>query len=193
MDTERAGAYTREERAAMIAKLHRSKTLFYERIVTQGALVLRPGVSALIEAARAQGVRLAVATTTSPTNVGTLLKSAFGTGAPDLFEVIAAGDSVARKKPAPDVYLSTLDQLDLPASDCLVIEDSQNGLRAALAASLTTVITPSLYTITEDFTGAARVVRSLAELCDSDAPSGGSAILKSLRLIHAHAFLRQEH
>lgn len=188
MDTERAGAYTREERAAMISKLHRAKTKFYERIVTQGALKLRPGVAALIEAACAEEVRLAVATTTSPTNVGTLLKSTLGPGAASIFEVIAAGDSVAKKKPAPDVYLSTLAQLELRAEDCLVIEDSYNGLRAALGAGLATVITPSAYTATEDFRGAARIVRSLTELGErSDPADRGRGILKALRTIHARA------
>jgi len=75
--------------------------------------------------------------------------------------VLACGDEVAAKKPAPDVFLLALDRLGLPAADCLAFEDSLNGLRSALAAGLEVIVTPSSYTDGEDFTGAARVLPDL--------------------------------
>lgn len=173
------------QRAELVATLHRAKTEFYERIIRQGAMRLRPGVAALISAARADGIRLAVATTTSAPNVLALVKATLGSDALAMFNVIAAGDSVARKKPAPDIYLSALAQLCLPASDCVAIEDSHNGLRAAVAANLVTVVTPSTYTVGEDFCGAAQVVDSLEILSESIAsPEIGTAILKAIRALH---------
>jgi len=178
-------ALTAAQRDELVATLHRVKTRFYERIIQQGAMRLRPGVAALIAAARADGIRLAVATTTSPPNVVALLKATLGPDALAMFDVIAAGDSVARKKPAPDIYVSALEQLSLPASDCVAIEDSHNGLRAAVAADLVTIVTPSTYTAGEDFSGAARVVDSLENLSTcGDVPEIGAGILKAIRGIH---------
>jgi HAD superfamily hydrolase (TIGR01509 family) len=176
---------TATQRAELVVTLHRIKTEFYERIIRQGAMRLRPGVAELIAAARAEGIRLAVATTTSPPNVLALLKATLGPNALAMFDVIAAGDSVARKKPAPDIYTSALAQLGLPASDCVAIEDSHNGLRAAIAADLATIVTPSTYTVGEDFHGAARVVDSLEDLSEGiDGPENGTAILKAIRALH---------
>ena len=187
MDMRRYGNdLSSSERKAFIERVHKSKTRYFERFVSQGALKLRPGVAELIDAARSEGVRLAIATTTSPANVDALLKSTMGKRASDVFDAVAAGDCVVRKKPAPDVYLETLGRLELLASECLVIEDSQNGLRAATAAGLTTVVTPTAYTETEDFRGASLVVRTLNSLVEGVSPLfAGRRILASLRNIHS--------
>lgn len=147
-----------------IAILHREKTQHYTRIVDGGGLELRPGVGALIAHARAEGMKLAIATTTSLANVEALLAAAFGPTGRDLFPVIVAGDMVAHKKPAPDVFMEALRQLDLAAGDCLALEDSVNGLRSALGAGLDTLVTPSAYTRDEDFTGAHAVLPDLGVL-----------------------------
>jgi beta-phosphoglucomutase-like phosphatase (HAD superfamily) len=76
---------------------------------------------------------------------------------------VFAGDIVAHKKPAPDIYLLALDQLGLGPDDALVVEDSGNGVRAAVGAGLRTVVTVSAYTAEEDFTGASLVVSSLGD------------------------------
>jgi HAD superfamily hydrolase (TIGR01509 family) len=187
VDTTRRGQYSREERDDLVARLHASKTRIYNRLIEQGSVKLRPGIRPLIDDACAEGVRLAIATTTSPPNVVALLKSTLGTEGPAAFDVIAAGDSVARKKPAPDVYLAVLNRLNLSAASCIVIEDSQNGLSAALAAGLPTVVTPSRYTVSEDFRGAALVVSTLAQAADAGGVTRGAGILQTLRAIHADA------
>ena len=112
---------------------------------------------------RDAGVRLGIATTTTHRNVATLLETSLDPGAPGWFEVIAAGNVVPRKKPAPDVYQYALQELGEDPGACLVIEDSQNGLKAALGAGLKTVITVSQYTQTHNFSGASLVVDHLGE------------------------------
>lgn len=146
-----------------IARLHREKTALYGEILASGGLSPREGVSELIEAARKAGRRLAVATTTNLPNVEALTRCLWGKAAGEVFEVIAAGDEVAAKKPAPDVYLLALERLGLPAVEALAFEDSRNGLLSARGAGLEVIVTPSAYTEGEDFTGAALVAPSLAD------------------------------
>ncbi len=151
-----------------IRALHGEKTAAYTELVRAGRLVLRPGVRELIATASEHGYRLAIATTTTPANIDALLAATFGDAGRDLFEVICAGDSVPNKKPAPDVYLRTLEELDLPPGRCVAIEDSRNGLRAAHAAGIATIVTPSLYTVNEDFEEAAMIAENLAAVDFSD-------------------------
>jgi HAD superfamily hydrolase (TIGR01509 family) len=145
-----------------IRALHAAKTTAYTELVGAGRLVLRPGVRELIATASERGYRLAIATTTTPANIDALLAATFGDAGQGLFEVICAGDSVPNKKPAPDVYLRTLEELDLPPGHCVAIEDSRNGLLAACAAGIPTIVTPSIYTVDEDFEEAAMIAEDLA-------------------------------
>jgi len=146
---------------ALVARLHRDKTERTVALIDAGAAVLRPGVGRLLDEARRDGVRLAIATTTSAPNVEALLKAALGSRGPALFETIAAGDRVTRKKPAPDLYRIALEALGAPAQACLAVEDSNSGLRSAMAAGLPALITPSAYTDDHDFTGALALVADL--------------------------------
>ncbi len=75
--------------------------------------------------------------------------------------MIGAGDQVRRKKPSPEIYRFVLRELDRSACDCVAIEDSLNGLTAAKAAGLYTVVTPSFWTRSEDFSAADMVLPSL--------------------------------
>ena len=144
-----------------IGALHRRKTELYAEILSSGGLSLRPGVEALMAEGRLQGAKLAIATTTSLPNVEALCHCIWGRRASDVFDVIAAGDQVSRKKPAPDVYLLALDRLGLPASECIAFEDSEAGLQSALAAGLTVCVAPARYTIDQDFAGAVSVTDTL--------------------------------
>lgn len=147
---------------ARIAEMHAHKTACYTKSVAAGRCPLRPGVAAALDVAKANGLRLAIATTTSHANVDALLDATLGESGRGRFEVIVAGDDVPNKKPAPDIYLLALERLDLPASDCLAIEDSANGVAAARAASIEVWVTPSLYTAPETFEGAARILDDLS-------------------------------
>ena len=146
---------------AEIAALHKRKTTRYAEIVAGGGLSLRPGVADLIANARARGIAVAVATTTNRPNVDALCVACWNRPAHEVFDVIAAGDEVRRKKPAPDVFLLALARLNLPSHACIAFEDSRNGLRSAQSAGLRTVVTPSAYTAAEDFSAADWVLPSL--------------------------------
>jgi HAD superfamily hydrolase (TIGR01509 family) len=146
-----------------LAEIHAAKTARYTALVAAGQCPLRNGVRAAIEHARRRNLRLAIATTTTRTNVDTLLTANLGRGAAGLFETIVAGDDVPRKKPAPDVYLEALSRLRLRGGECLAVEDTSIGLIAALAAAITTWVTPSLYSCGESFPGAAKVLSDLSD------------------------------
>lgn len=165
-----------------IAALHQAKTQAYLALVASGALPLRPGIARLIAEARAAGLRLAIATTTTAENVAALLEHSLAPGAASWFEVIGAGDVVPAKKPAPDIYQWVLAKLGLPAAACLAFEDSDNGLRAARGAGLTTVVTTNAYTCRQTFDGAYVV---LSELGDDAATQ--PVTLKQIRAWHAAA------
>lgn len=143
--------------------LHGLKCEIYASLVLAGGLPLRPGIARLVHELHAAGVRLAIATTTTPSSVSALIRANFGRDASSLFEVIGAGDIVARKKPAPDIYRWVLQELDLPAAACLVVEDSPAGLAAARGAGLSAVVTVSAYTAGEAFADALSVVSDLGE------------------------------
>lgn len=146
-----------------IASLHKIKTRHYVNMLENGGIPLRPGVRRLIRSLRDENIKIAIATTTTPENVTSLLKSALGEESPGWFDVIGAGDIVPGKKPEPDIYHWVLEQLGLPASQCIAIEDSENGIRASLAAGLDTVVTVNAYTRLQNFDGAALVLSDLGE------------------------------
>ncbi|OYX46055.1 MAG: hypothetical protein B7Y87_03105 [Sphingomonadales bacterium 32-64-22] len=154
------GADTDEAKDALIIDLHKTKTRITSEIVTE--LPVRPGILRIVDEAIEAGVRLGVCTTSNPKFIDAVL-DLFGAERKAAFEFVHAGDVVAKKKPAPDIYLLALETLGLPAGDCVVIEDSRNGLLAATGAGLPTLITTSTYTMEEDFTEAAKVVPELGD------------------------------
>jgi HAD superfamily hydrolase (TIGR01509 family) len=129
----------------------------------EGAVPLRPGVERLFSEAREAGLRLAIATTTTPANVDALIANTLGKDALDWFEVIGAGDVVPNLKPAGDIYSYVLEKMNIDASKCLAFEDSRNGIVSATEANLKTIITVNEYTDKHDFTGAITVLNNLGE------------------------------
>lgn len=157
--------YTRlDDFEEFVRRLHALKTQHYNAMLREGRIPLRPGIRQLLTDAREAGLRLAIATTTSPENVATLLQQGLGTDGESWFDVIGCGDIVPHKKPAPDIYFWVLERLHLPAANCLALEDSENGLRASLAAGIRTFVTTNRYTRHQDFTGAALVLDDLSDL-----------------------------
>ena len=147
----------------LIIELHQAKTRHYTELLATGTIPLRTGVKRLIKDALDNNLRIAIATTTTPENVTALLEHALEPGSCDWFEVIAAGDIVPAKKPAPDIYTYALEQMQLPAAACLAFEDSENGIRSSMGADLKTLITINDYTKDHDFTGASIVLSDLGE------------------------------
>ncbi len=151
-----------------IADLHKQKTARYVERIQQGQVPLRQGVERLLNEAKEKGIRLAIATTTTRPNIYALVDSTLGAGSTDdYFEIIAAGDEVPAKKPAPDVYIKALDDLGLSAADCVAMEDSRNGLLSATAANLPIVLSQSPFSPMTDYGAAKLVVDHLGE---PDAP-----------------------
>ncbi len=169
---ERIAAYGRELRARFdtelefqqfVAGMHREKTRRYAARLTGGGVVLRPGIRRLIDAARKNGIAMAVATSSARSNFETLMNNNFDGDWQDWFTAVETCDSVADKKPSPAVYKAVLKHLQCDRDQIVALEDTRNGLLAARAAGLTTVITTHRYTQDDDFTGAALVADSAGE------------------------------
>src|SRR4029450_12472075 len=167
---ERIAAYMdrhRPEKSASaklrIGELHARKTEHYTALVETGEVALRPGIERLLREAMQHSVLLGIATTTSLPTVRALLNTCLGPKGTTMFAVISAGDEVTRKKPDPHVYELTLRRPGLSASDCVAVEDSRNGLLAAHAAGIATIVTPSVYTAADDCSEALAVLSDLGE------------------------------
>jgi HAD superfamily hydrolase (TIGR01509 family) len=167
---ERLRAYARMQQPPQrlsdpqLLDLHEVKTRHYARLIAEHTCRLRPGVTAFIRLAITRGQTLGIATTTTLSNVESLLTGALGPGWRSLFATVVAGDEVAHKKPAPDVYLEVLYRLRQPANACLAIEDSANGLKAANSAGIPVLITRSEFFRDDDFSSALAVVDELTDL-----------------------------
>ncbi|BAO44648.1 HAD family hydrolase [Thiolapillus brandeum] len=179
---------------AFVADLHAAKTEYYKALMVDPGLPLRPGVERLLREARDAGLRLAIATTTTPANVTALLKNSLAEDAEDWFEVIAAGDLVPAKKPAPDIYVWAMEQMNLTPEQCLAFEDSDNGVKSVLGSGISSLlVTVNDYTRNQDFSGATLVVDNLGEpgqpcrvLAGPDLVQG-QVDIQSLKAIHEHA------
>ena len=153
---------TAQDLQARIDHIHARKTAIYENAVNHGAVGLRPGVRQLMDEALSAGLQLAIATTTSPVNVAALLRHAIGADWRLNFSAIGDAATAPLKKPHPLVYLQVMAELKVSPQACLALEDSSNGLRAATAAGLATVITTNPFTLHHDFAGALKVVPDLS-------------------------------
>ncbi len=160
-DLRAPGASTRQD---TVNRLHELKTIAYVRAVNSGAVGLRPGVLRLMDEALSQGLQLAIATITSPVNIAALLRNAVGADWRRRFTAIGDASTAPLKKPHPQVYQQVLSELSVASAQCLAFEYSSNGLRAATAAGLATVITPTRYTAQHDFSAALRVLPDLSEV-----------------------------
>lgn len=152
-----------DDLADFIAGLHQAKTNHYTALLGEGRIPLRSGVERLLQEARRVGLRLAIATTTTPANVEALLVNTLGKESMDWFEVIAAGDIVPAKKPAPDIYLYAMQHMQLEPAQCLAFEDSANGIKSTCGANLATIITVNGYTAEDDFSTALLVLDQYGE------------------------------
>jgi HAD superfamily hydrolase (TIGR01509 family) len=152
-----------EGQAAELARWHARKTAIYTEMVAAGRLPPRPGIRRIIGEAQDAGWRLGVASTSAEASVRAILELAAGSERAARFDLVLAGDVVPHKKPAPDIYRLALERLGVPPAEVLVIEDSRNGLLAAIGAGLRCLVTVSDYTAEEDFSEAAMVVTSFGD------------------------------
>jgi pseudouridine-5'-monophosphatase len=124
------------------------------------SLEAMPGLHALLDDIDRAGLPAAVATSATRRFADDVLARV---GLSHRFRFVLSADDVARGKPAPDVYLLTAKRLGLPADGMMVLEDSANGCRAALAAGALTVAVPNRHTRYHDFTGVPLVADTLAD------------------------------
>lgn len=169
---ERIAAYVEsldlpeDEKASLrtqVGAIHRTKTRIYNELITEGKVPLRHGVARLLREARAAGKQLAIVATTAAANVTPLITNALGEDAYYWFKAIVSADHVAHKKPAPDLYELVLSELALSAAECVAFEDSASGVKAARAAGLYTIVTPTLWTRQQDLAGANLFLYDLGE------------------------------
>jgi beta-phosphoglucomutase-like phosphatase (HAD superfamily) len=153
-------------------RLHAIKTRHYLARVDRGLVVLRPGVARLIQEARRSGVLLAIATTTTEINVRRLLEVTLGESAWNQFAAIGTADTVADKKPAPDIYRWVLARLNCAAGEAQALEDSAIGARSAVAAGIPTLVTRSTYTADDVLPDG--LIADLAGLGEPGEPSTGT-------------------
>lgn len=176
------------DRLALVDRLHDVKNAAYRAMVDAGGIPLRPGVTRLIESAIADGARLAIATTTSRGNVDALLRGAIGANWTERFDAVVCADEAPRKKPDPEVYRLALAGLAIDAADAVAIEDSPNGVAAARAAGIATLVTRSFYFADGDFDGATASCEHLdgpVRWLDGEAPCVDLPLLRTLLAVRA--------
>ena len=159
-----------EKDAELLLTLHKKKTAIFVEMVESGILPLRAGVKRLMKEAMEAGLRLGVCTTANERSANAIAKGMLG----DIdLEFVLAGDVVSKKKPDPEIYLLALERTGLAPDECIVVEDSHNGILAAKAAGLRAVATTNIYTENEDLSDASIVVTSLGD------PDGEKGIFKA--------------
>ena len=154
------------DKKAFVKEMHRLKTDLFMNIIDSGQLPLRVGVKRLVDEAIAENVTLAVCSTSNERAVNLVVERLLGSKRRDKFSAILAGDVVSRKKPDPEIYNLAKERLGLDLAECMVVEDSRNGLIAAKGAGMKCVVTISSYTGYEDFTEADKIVNELGDLGD---------------------------
>jgi HAD superfamily hydrolase (TIGR01509 family) len=152
-----------EAQAIEVARWHNRKTVIYTEMVAEGKLPARPGIRRIIGEAQDAGWTLAVCSTSAEPSVRAILDHCIGDDRAARFDLVLAGDVVAHKKPAPDIYQLAVEELGVPRASALVIEDSRNGLLAAIGAGLRCMVTVNGYTEDEEMSEAILVVSSLGD------------------------------
>jgi len=151
-----------EGQRELLADWHKRKTARYKDMVRAGLLPGRPGIARVVGEAIDAGWQVAVASTSAEESVRAVLEHAVGRDHAARFAVFA-GDIVPAKKPDPAIYALAVERLGVGAADVIVVEDSRNGLLAAVGAGLRCVVTVSSYTAEEDMSEAVMVVTSLGD------------------------------
>ena len=165
------------DRGVFVRELHALKTDLFMELIEAGELPIRSGIARLIDEAASAGVKLAICSTSNEKAVRRLVRCLLGADRESKFAAILAGDIVSKKKPDPEIYELARRKLEVSPDDCLVVEDSRNGLLAARAAGMCCLITTSGYTVEEDFSEAACVVPDLGD------PPAESVTLRELKEI----------
>ena len=131
--------------------LHDRKGALFQKAMTSGGISANPGVMETLIKARAAGIATAMASTTSAANVNAMFASTAPLLTAAMFDVVTNADTVARGKPAPDVYLAVLEHLGVSANAAVAIEDTVQSAAAPIAAGIVTLIIPGAIAREQDF------------------------------------------
>jgi HAD superfamily hydrolase (TIGR01509 family) len=172
-----------EEEDELIKAMHKKKTQTFVEMVESGMLPLRPGVKRLMQEVMDAGLILGVCTTSNERAAHAV---AYKILKDIKFEFVLAGDVVSKKKPDPEIYNLALEKTGLQPDECIVIEDSRNGVLAASAAGMNIVATTNVYTASEDLSPADLIVTCLGD------PDGEKAELKKGEGFETDGVLRLE-
>ena len=143
-------------------KFHARTGELFHVVEAEKGLALMPFVRECLDSLKARGYRLSVASSTRSEAVHRQLRAA---NIIEYFETITCGDTVEHSKPAPDIYLKACESLCLPPADCIAVEDSPNGVRAAQAAGMKCVMIPDQVQPTKEIRALAwRVAKNLGEM-----------------------------
>lgn len=159
---EQAAAFSADPQG-WVARVHALKARYFQRYLRKGRVPLRPGVARLIREADAAGLHVALVSNASRASLRPVLRYGLGEELAERIDLVVSGEDVEHKKPAPDTYLLALSRLGLAPNECVALEDSAMGLRAAVAAGVPTVITTNANTEGEDFSAAVMVLDGCGE------------------------------
>ena len=151
-----------EDQRQKIAEWHKRKTAIYVDMVKAGLIPGRSGIARIAREALAANWKVAVVSTSTEESVLAILDHAVGKEHAARFAILT-GDIVPHKKPAPDIYQLALRHLKARPEETIAIEDSRNGLLAAVGAGLRCVVTLSTYTQHEDMHEATLVLSDLGD------------------------------
>jgi len=150
-----------EEVDNLIKKMHKHKTAVFVELIESGKLPLRPGVKRLMKEVNDAGLLLGICTTSNERAAQAVVT---GMLREIKFEFVLAGDIVGKKKPDPEIYNLALSKSGLNPEECIVIEDSRNGVLAARAANLNIVATTNIYTASENLSDANIITTTLGDM-----------------------------
>ena len=151
---------TEEEIDSLVKEMHKRKTAIFVELIESGKLPLRPGIHRFMKELMEAGIKIGVCTTSNEQAAKAITEKILS----DIkFDIVLAGDVVKNKKPDPEIYNLALSRLELQPEECFVIEDSKNGVKAAKAACMKTIVTTNGYTEKEDVEAADVIVSCLGE------------------------------
>jgi HAD superfamily hydrolase (TIGR01509 family) len=149
------------EAEELIRAMHSRKTARFVDLIESGRLPLRPGVRRFMQEGMEQGLALAICTTANERSARAVVDNYLD----DIqLDVVLAGDMVTAKKPDPEIYERAASMLGVEPENCVVVEDSRNGVLAARAAGMRVVATTNHYTEREDLGDADVIVTCLGEI-----------------------------
>lgn len=149
-----------EEEEALIKDMHKRKTALFVELIETGKLPLRPGIHRFMKEAMQAGLIIGVCTTSNEKAAKAVTENILS----DIkFDIVLAGDVVSKKKPDPEIYNLARSKAGVKPEECLVIEDSRNGVLAATAAGMHVIVTTNGYTEKEDVSDGDIIVTCLGD------------------------------